>query len=52
MKKANRKEIEKRIAKLNKEIAQEPKFTKRWTFLAATINSYNKEIGRPAPYTW
>ncbi len=50
MKKTNRKDLEKRLAKLNKEIAQEPEFTKRWTFLAATINSYNKELGRPAPF--
>lgn len=45
-------ELKKRIAECEKEIAKEPKFSKRWCFLASTINRYNKELGNPAPYTW
>ena len=52
MKRMSGKEIEKRTAKLQKEISQEERFSKRWCFLAATINSYSKQIGRTAPYTW
>lgn len=50
--KNNREEIKKTIARLEKEIKQEQRFSKRWTFLAATINRYNKELGKPAKYTW
>lgn len=45
-------EIKKHIAELQKEIKNEERFSKRWTFLAATINRYSKEIGKKAPYTW
>lgn len=48
----SREEIKKQIAKLQKEIKKEQEFTKRWIFLAATINRYSKEIGREAPYRW
>lgn len=40
------------IEELNKEIQNEEKYSKRWTFLAATINRYSKSIGEPAPFTW
>ena len=45
-------EIRKHIAELQKEIKHEEKFSKRWTFLAATINRYSKMIGKEAPYKW
>lgn len=48
----SREEIKKQIAELQKEIKNEERFSKRWTFLAATINRYSKEIGKKAPYTW
>ena len=34
------------------EIAKEEKYSKRWCFLAATINLESKSIGEPAPYRW
>lgn len=46
------KETKAEIRKLEKEISKEPTFSKRWVFLASTINRYNKEIGKPAKYTW
>lgn len=52
MKKMSKKETEARIRKLEKEISAEPRFSKRWIFLAAAINSYSKQIGKPAKYTW
>ena len=50
--KMNTEETKKKIAELQKEIQQEQRFSKRWIFLAATINSYSKQIGRKAPYKW
>lgn len=44
-------EIEKDIKKLEKRIEKETDLKKR-TFLAATINAYSKEIGKPEPYKW
>lgn len=48
----SRKEAEARIKELEKEISKEPRFSKRWVFLATTINRYSKQIGKPAKYTW
>ena len=45
-------ETKARIRKLEAEISKEEVFSKRWVFLAATINRYNKELGKPAKYTW
>lgn len=44
-------EIEKDIKRLEKRIEKETDLKKR-TFLAATINAYSKEIGKPEPYKW
>ena len=52
MKKTNREKTIKSIEKLTKEIAKEEKYSKRWCFLAATINLESKSIGEPAPYRW
>ncbi len=45
-------EIKAKIRKLETEIIKEERYSKRWVFLAATINRYNKELGKPAKYTW
>ena len=44
-------EIEKDIKRLEKRIEKETDLKKR-TFLAATINAYSKEIGKPEPHKW
>lgn len=50
----NSEEIKKQIAEMQQEIKKEEKYSKRWCFLAATINSYRKETGKPKlkEYTW
>lgn len=42
----------KKIEELTKEIKKEKEYSKRWCFLAATINRYCKSINEPAPYKW
>lgn len=46
-----KKETEKKIKELEKRLATVTD-AKRRTFLKATINSYNKQIGKPEPYKW
>lgn len=44
--------MKKEIERLTKELNKETKHSKRWCFLAATINRYSKQIGEPAPIKW
>lgn len=52
--KRTRAENEALIRAAEEEIKNEPKYTKRWVFLAATINRARKEIGKKElkKYTW
>lgn len=45
-------EIKNRIAKLEKELANEKHDAKRRTFLKSTINLYCKELGMARRYEW
>lgn len=52
--KRTRAENEALIKAAEKEIANEPIYSKRWVFLATTINRARKEIGKKElkKYTW
>lgn len=45
-------EIKEEIKQLRKEIKTVPEYSKRWVFLAATINRYNKQLGKGPVYKW
>lgn len=52
--KRSRAENEALIKAAEEAIKDEPKYTKRWVFLASVINGTRKEIGKPElkKYTW
>ncbi len=50
----SKKELLKAIREMEETIKEENKYSKRWVFLAATINRYRKLAGlkEDARYTW